>query len=84
MTRKNEVRTADASSSDALQTAHVPLHVRRAAQAEWEESAPAVDDHATVVPTEADYEKARTVGIGNEPELPPGKVETGSTVRSAN
>jgi len=26
------------------------------------------------VPTEADYEKARTEGIGNEPELPPGVV----------
>lgn len=27
------------------------------------------------VPTEADYERARNEGIGNEPELPPGKVK---------
>lgn len=36
----------------------------------------------SVEPTEADYEKARTVGIGNEPELPAGKVENGRAVRA--
>lgn len=36
-----------------------------------------VDQHAGYVPTEADYERARTVGAGNEPELPPGKVDRG-------
>lgn len=46
--------------------------------------ADAVDPaHVTVEPTEEDYEKARTEGIGNEPELPAGKVENGATVRAA-
>lgn len=37
--------------------------------------------HFVGEPTEEDYERARTVGIGNEPELPPGKVENGGVVR---
>lgn len=40
------------------------------------------DEHTAVEPTEADYEKARTEGIGNEPELPAGKVENGPVVRA--
>lgn len=31
--------------------------------------------HLSHEPTEEDYERARTVGIANEPELPPGKVD---------
>jgi hypothetical protein len=46
------------------------------------ESVPEVEAEAEVatsrtrdyVPTEADYERARTVGAGNEPELPAGVV----------
>lgn len=32
------------------------------------------DQHRVSEPTEEDYERARTVGIGNEPELPPGVI----------
>lgn len=34
----------------------------------------AEDQHGGYVPTEEDYERARTEGAGNEPELPPGVV----------
>lgn len=30
--------------------------------------------HSGYEPTEADYERARTTGVGREPELPPGIV----------
>jgi hypothetical protein len=63
---------------------HVPNKVRAQEQAAWEKgNADVVDaDHTTVEPSEADYKKARTVGIGNEPELPPGKVENGAVSRA--
>lgn len=32
------------------------------------------EQHGGYEPTDDDYEKARTVGAGNEPELPPGVV----------
>lgn len=62
----------------------VPREIRAKEQAAWEKAnEDVVDaDHATVEPSEADYEKARTVGIGNEPELPPGKVENGAVARA--
>lgn len=56
---------------------------RASEQAAFEKSAPADDTHVTVVPSEADYEKARTVGIGDEPELPAGKVENSARAQVA-
>ncbi len=76
-------------ASDADRRAASPSNAERAeAQAEHERTV-AGDSSDMQRARDADEaervaaeERARTTGVGNEPELPPGKVETGPVVRS--
>jgi hypothetical protein len=82
------VHTGDSSTQQRAVTAQVtpvrqggPSNAERVkAQKDWEKAHESgsrkvtADQHLVGEPTDEDYEKARTVGIGDEPELPPGVV----------
>lgn len=62
---------ADANKPAVRTTA---VQTEKPAEKDSEVRTAETDDHMVVEPTDEDYDRARTEGAGNEPELPAGVV----------
>jgi hypothetical protein len=75
MAEKNTERAQSRATTEKPEDVRVKPPSQEDRVKAQEEDSTEFDQHESHVPTEEDYERARTTGAGREPELPPGVVK---------